>query len=63
MSCRLHNTDKLFTPGKFLFNTRIKNTISVKIIDHITPGRCQGSSLHKGTLEQRVRQAFDEIQA
>lgn len=34
---QLRNTDRLFTPGKFFFNTRQKNTISVNIIDHIVP--------------------------
>ncbi|MFT5699150.1 MAG: 1-acyl-sn-glycerol-3-phosphate acyltransferase [Desulforhopalus sp.] len=57
----IRNTDKLFTPGKFFFNTRINNDISVKIIDCI-------ESDHKtpppstAVLEQRVRQAFGEKQ-
>ena len=34
---QLKNTDKLFTPGKFWFNTRVANTIGVKIIDRIEP--------------------------
>ncbi|MDK9708498.1 MAG: 1-acyl-sn-glycerol-3-phosphate acyltransferase [Desulforhopalus sp.] len=34
---QLHNTNRLFTPGKFFFNTRQKTTISVNIIEHIVP--------------------------
>jgi len=33
----LQNTDKLFTPGRFWFNTRVPNTIGVKIIERIDP--------------------------
>lgn len=57
----ISNTDKLFTPGKFLFNTRINNTISVKILDCIKPD--YKTHLPSATeLEQRVRQAFGERQ-
>ena len=58
---RLANTDKLFTPGKFLFNTRIKNTISLKIIDRIQPA-CQHKMPSAAMLEQRVLQAYREQQ-
>lgn len=34
---KLSNTDKLFTPGKFVFNSRIRNTIRVELIAHIVP--------------------------
>jgi len=34
---QLTNTDKLFTPGRFLFNTGIRNTITLKILGRITP--------------------------
>lgn len=57
----IRNTDKLFTPGKFFFNTRIDNTISVKIIDCIEPGS-DGKHPSAVELEQRVRQAFSERQ-
>ncbi len=33
----LKNSDRLFTPGKFFFNTREKNTISITVIDRIEP--------------------------
>ncbi len=55
------NTDKLFTPGKFLFNTRMKNIIRVKIIDHIILDAHLDRPSTKD-LERRVHQAFDEIQ-
>lgn len=57
----ISNTDKLFTPGKFFFNTRLKNNISVKIIDCIEPDY-QVSRPSAAELEQRVRQAFGERQ-
>ena len=53
----IRNTDKLFTPGKFFFNTRMNNTISVKIIDCIEPDY-KTSPPSTAELEQRVRQAF-----
>ena len=56
---QMKNTDKLFTPGKFLFNTRIKNTISVKIIDRIEPDYAHERP-SATQLEKRVRQAFDQ---
>lgn len=52
------NTDTLFAPGKFLFNTRINNTIRVKIIDHITFDSADDRP-STVSLEQRVRQAFE----
>ncbi len=55
------NTDKLFTPGKFFFNTRIKNSISVKIIERIEPDY-QHKPPSTVELEQRVRQAYCERQ-
>jgi 1-acyl-sn-glycerol-3-phosphate acyltransferase len=57
----LRNTDKLFTPGKFLFNSRRHNTISIKIIDRIEPDY-QSNPPSIGSLEQQVRRAFCEIQ-
>jgi 1-acyl-sn-glycerol-3-phosphate acyltransferase len=33
----IHNTDKLFPPGKFLFNTCVSNTITVKQLASIEP--------------------------
>ena len=58
---QLRNTDKLFTPGRFLFNSRTHNNISIKIIEHIEPDYHN----HPPTttqLEQQVRQAFSAHQ-
>ncbi len=52
----LCNTEKLFTPGKFLFNTRIKNTISLAIVDRIE--MASGQELSLAELENRIRQAL-----
>lgn len=35
----IHNTDKLFQPGRFLFNTCTENTITVKKIGRLEPGK------------------------
>ena len=56
---KICNTDKLFTPGKFFFNTRVKNEISVTIADCIVPDYHN----HPPTiadLELRVRAALGE---
>ncbi len=55
---KLRNTDKLFTPGKFLFNSRIHNNMSIKIIDHINPDY-QNNPPSTTDLDQQVRSAFD----
>ncbi len=52
----LCNTDKLFTPGKFLFNTRIQNTIKIAIVDRIDPESGQGLSVSE--LEKRIRRTL-----
>lgn len=33
----VHNTDKLFRPGRFLFNTRFEGTVSVEALADIAP--------------------------
>lgn len=58
---QIRNSDKLFTPGKFLFNTRIKNTISVKSIDCIEPDY-ENDPPSTAQLALRVRQSFYEKQ-
>ena len=35
----INNTDRLFTPGKFFFNTCIKNTISVDLLGSLDPSK------------------------
>lgn len=54
---RLSNTDKLFAPGKCMFQTRVKNTISLKIIDRIEPDD-QHDKSSTAMLEQRLRDAY-----
>jgi 1-acyl-sn-glycerol-3-phosphate acyltransferase len=50
------NTDRLFTPGKFLFNTCIPNTIEVEMIGRIDPEDDQDYSLTG--MRDRVRFLF-----
>jgi 1-acyl-sn-glycerol-3-phosphate acyltransferase len=50
---QLRGTEKLFTPGKFFFNTRINNTITLKIVDCIKPD--PDSKLSLDALENRIR--------
>lgn len=53
---RLTGTEKLFAPGKFLFNTRSKNIITLTIVDRITPESWQELSL--GEFENRIKQVL-----
>ena len=50
----VNNTNKLFTPGKFLFNTMVANTITVEQIAGIEPDY-QGESFSISELMFRVR--------
>ncbi|MHB8988484.1 MAG: lysophospholipid acyltransferase family protein [Desulfobulbia bacterium] len=54
---QLAQTDKLFPPGRFLFQTRVKNTITLKIIDRIEPDY-EHDSPSTAMLEQRLRDAY-----
>lgn len=54
---QVHNTNRLFTPGKFWFNTRVANIISMKIIDCIKPDYATNPPTAV-ELEQRVLQAY-----
>lgn len=56
---KLSNTDKLFTPGKFVFNSRIENTIRVELIAHIIPDY-QNNPPSTAELMQRVLQVYEE---
>ena len=38
----INNTDHLFVPGKFFFNTCVKNTITVERLGAIPPGGIKG---------------------
>jgi 1-acyl-sn-glycerol-3-phosphate acyltransferase len=62
--CPIHvlslcNTDKLFTPGKFLFNTRVHSRISMEILDCIRP-ETEQKVISAAGLEREVRQFFLE---
>jgi 1-acyl-sn-glycerol-3-phosphate acyltransferase len=50
----LEGTDRLFTPGKFFFNARKPNTISLRSIDRIEFDPHQSP----GDLEQRIHEAM-----
>lgn len=54
---QLANTDNLFTPGRFLFQTRVKNTISLKILDRIEPDY-QHHIPSATELERQVREIY-----
>lgn len=54
---RLAHTNNLFAPGKFLFQTRATNTITLKIIDRIEPDY-QREQPTTAALEQRVKEAY-----
>lgn len=54
---QLTQTNKLFPPGKFLFQTRIKNSITLKIIDRIEPDY-QHHAPPAAALEEQVRDAY-----
>lgn len=51
----LQNTDKLFIPGKFVFSTRVDNTISLRIVDRIDPDE---NPMSVAVLHDRVRQSL-----
>lgn len=53
----LCNTDKLFTPGRFFFNTRVQNRISMKILGCIHPVTEQ-KMISAAALERKVRKVF-----
>lgn len=54
---QLAHTNNLFTPGKFLFQTRVKNTISLKIIDRIEPDY-QRHTPSAAVVKRRIREAY-----
>ncbi len=58
---QLHNTNRLFTPGKFFFNTRVSNTITLKIIDCIDPDYKKNPPT-VSKLEKRVQGAYSRKQ-
>jgi len=58
---RIQNSDKLFTPGKFLFNTRIRNRISVVSIGTITPDYINNSP-SVSELKELVQRCFAAVE-
>ncbi len=58
---QLRNTDKLFTPGKFFFNTRANNTIRVNIIKTIEPDY-RNTPPSTASLLHQVHQAYADLQ-
>jgi 1-acyl-sn-glycerol-3-phosphate acyltransferase len=48
----VRNTDRLFTPGKFLFNTCIHNTIEVELIGQIHPDDDRENYSVSGLMDQ-----------
>jgi 1-acyl-sn-glycerol-3-phosphate acyltransferase len=59
---QLHNTNKLFTPGKFFFKTRVNNTIRMEIIDCIQPDYIDNPP-STADLEKRVQLAYSQRQS
>ncbi len=59
---QVRNTDKLFSPGKFLFKTRRENNITLKILERIDPDY-QNNPPSIVQLDQYVHQAFAGIQS
>ncbi len=55
----IRNTNKLFTPGKFLFNTMVSNTITVELIDSIDP-EYQSRYFSVSDLMSRVRSLLQD---
>jgi 1-acyl-sn-glycerol-3-phosphate acyltransferase len=54
---RIAATDKLFSPGKFLFQTRVQQSISLKILKRIEPDY-QHHIPSAAALEEQVTEAY-----
>lgn len=54
---KISNSHRLFPPDRFLFNSRIDNTIDIRLVDRIEPRELD---LRPGadSVEQRLRRAF-----
>jgi 1-acyl-sn-glycerol-3-phosphate acyltransferase len=55
---RIENTDRLFTPGRFLFNTCEANTIAVRLLALVTPAY-DGAQFSIKDLMDQVRSLLD----
>jgi 1-acyl-sn-glycerol-3-phosphate acyltransferase len=49
---KITNTNKLFIPGKFLFNTCIGSTIGLKLVAEISPDYDSDAFTIRGLMEQ-----------
>jgi 1-acyl-sn-glycerol-3-phosphate acyltransferase len=56
---QIQNTGRLFIPGKFLFNTMVKNEITVKVLKTYTPDYSSGK-FSSAKLSDEVREIFLE---
>ncbi len=54
----LCNTEKLFAPGKFLFNTRVHNRIRLEVLACVGP-TAESGRVPASELEREVRQIFE----
>lgn len=54
---RLRGTHRLFTPGRFFFNTRQENRISLQCVETIEP-ESRAGKFSLTILEEKVRRAF-----
>ncbi|WP_051309150.1 lysophospholipid acyltransferase family protein [Desulfogranum japonicum] len=55
----IENTEVLFPPGKFLFNSRRKNTITLRVVDRIQPDY-QNAPPSVTELEKQVLEAYNQ---
>ncbi len=55
----IHNTDKLFMPGKFFFNTRTDNCIRLKMLSCLTPADGQ-KTISVTALAENVKKIFEK---
>ncbi len=54
---KISGTDKLFTPGRFFFNTTLENRITLDLLESIEPKNIKGK-MTVSILHEKVRQAF-----
>ena len=52
----IRNSDKLFQPGRFLFNTGIKNEIRVELIGEIEPAKAETGLDEKSGVSNMMKQ-------
>lgn len=57
----IENTEKVFTPGRFLFNTLEKNTIKIRVLKELSP-KYDDESFSIKSLKDEVRNVYVERQ-